>query len=234
MIVRRCYSCSSEVNVPMKCGRCKAVYYCNSECQKRDWPTHKTICNDLLKTPIGKEGKKTVYSFVDELMGTALTTQLSALKNYAINHGLGKGMNAFVVNECVDGFGHAVKQHMGLEQSISVYHLYTEWITSTALPREYTIDKLNIAVGRDVDGTGAPSISLMDNPMPSIIAEMIAMTLLGSHSVIETLFSSKATLSNPWILMVPSRGKLYLLNMTQRGKMTITPCGSIPLPGSLI
>ncbi len=27
-----------------KCSRCEAVAYCSRECQKQDWPTHKTRC----------------------------------------------------------------------------------------------------------------------------------------------------------------------------------------------
>jgi hypothetical protein len=28
----------------LKCGRCEAVVYCTKECQKNDWPVHKTVC----------------------------------------------------------------------------------------------------------------------------------------------------------------------------------------------
>lgn len=29
----------------MKCARCKAVYYCSNEHQKKDWSSHKALCN---------------------------------------------------------------------------------------------------------------------------------------------------------------------------------------------
>lgn len=32
-----------------KCGRCKMVEYCDAECQKRDWPSHKLKCVRPLK-----------------------------------------------------------------------------------------------------------------------------------------------------------------------------------------
>jgi hypothetical protein len=28
-----------------KCGRCSEVHYCSKECQRRDWPLHKQLCN---------------------------------------------------------------------------------------------------------------------------------------------------------------------------------------------
>jgi len=46
-VILQCNSCrrlagSSESF--SKCGRCKAVYYCGRECQKRDWPSHRPNC----------------------------------------------------------------------------------------------------------------------------------------------------------------------------------------------
>lgn len=32
-----------------KCGQCKAKYYCSLDCQKKDWSTHKRICQAIPK-----------------------------------------------------------------------------------------------------------------------------------------------------------------------------------------
>jgi len=40
--MNRCRICKE--NASLKCTRCKSVYYCNRECQRIDWPTHKILC----------------------------------------------------------------------------------------------------------------------------------------------------------------------------------------------
>jgi len=40
---RRCGR-RSEKQMLFKCSRCKSVCYCNTECQKNDWPFHKIHC----------------------------------------------------------------------------------------------------------------------------------------------------------------------------------------------
>jgi len=40
-----CFVCKKE-GVKNKCSGCKTTYYCDVECQKKDWDSvHKTICN---------------------------------------------------------------------------------------------------------------------------------------------------------------------------------------------
>lgn len=42
---KKCNSCGKESK--MRCGRCQTVYYCDQNCQKKDWASHKLNCNKL-------------------------------------------------------------------------------------------------------------------------------------------------------------------------------------------
>jgi hypothetical protein len=38
-----CENCLKD-DCKNKCGSCKSVYYCSTECQKKNWEKHKLIC----------------------------------------------------------------------------------------------------------------------------------------------------------------------------------------------
>lgn len=38
-----CATCGKS-QASLLCGRCKKVFYCNSECQRKNWPEHKIVC----------------------------------------------------------------------------------------------------------------------------------------------------------------------------------------------
>jgi formamidopyrimidine-DNA glycosylase len=45
---RRCEQCDTTTTGQMlKCGVCKAAYYCDGDCQKANWQLHKQVCSTV-------------------------------------------------------------------------------------------------------------------------------------------------------------------------------------------
>jgi transcription elongation factor Elf1 len=45
IVLGTCGFCGSEAKV--KCSRCKSTFYCDRNCQKRDWKIHKIACGQV-------------------------------------------------------------------------------------------------------------------------------------------------------------------------------------------
>jgi hypothetical protein len=44
----RCYECKNYIyHNECKCGECKTVPYCSIDCQKKDYPKHKSFCKTI-------------------------------------------------------------------------------------------------------------------------------------------------------------------------------------------
>ncbi|KAG1808126.1 hypothetical protein EV424DRAFT_1543552 [Suillus variegatus] len=40
-----CTQCQMRLDKPLKCAKCKSVWYCSKECQKKNWSKHKPTCH---------------------------------------------------------------------------------------------------------------------------------------------------------------------------------------------
>ncbi|KAG2039306.1 hypothetical protein BDR03DRAFT_1090739 [Suillus americanus] len=43
----QCTQCQKTLEKPLKCSKCKSVWYCSKECQKKNWSTHKPTCHEV-------------------------------------------------------------------------------------------------------------------------------------------------------------------------------------------
>jgi len=43
----QCTQCQTKLDKPLKCAKCKSVWYCSKECQKKNWSTHKPACHEV-------------------------------------------------------------------------------------------------------------------------------------------------------------------------------------------
>nr|CAD7415915.1 unnamed protein product [Timema poppensis] len=61
-----CWTCGQE-GAPKKCSKCKAVQYCDRECQRLHWFMHKKVCARLSKEPTNKAPAVSASSLSSEL-----------------------------------------------------------------------------------------------------------------------------------------------------------------------
>jgi hypothetical protein len=46
---KACAACFTKREKLLKCGACQSMWYCSSECQKKDWKSHKQLCKAIKK-----------------------------------------------------------------------------------------------------------------------------------------------------------------------------------------
>jgi NACalpha-BTF3-like transcription factor len=59
-LVYRCQGSGCRTIAPQVCDRCRDRHYCSRECQRADWPSHKTACK--ARTPATSQSQKNIDS----------------------------------------------------------------------------------------------------------------------------------------------------------------------------
>jgi hypothetical protein len=49
LLTEKCHFCGAA-KAKFRCSECKVAHYCNAECQRKGWPTHKLLCAGLRVT----------------------------------------------------------------------------------------------------------------------------------------------------------------------------------------
>jgi TPR repeat protein len=122
---------SSQTNAPLRCSKCKAVYYCSGTCQKDDWKVHKIICSDAAP-------KKQTETRLDALRLAALHGDMNA------QHELGMAYRDGVDGASID----LEESSRWLCKSASQGHQYAQYDYAEALYKGAGIEKNALEAAR--------------------------------------------------------------------------------------
>ncbi|CAL1527847.1 unnamed protein product [Lymnaea stagnalis] len=89
--LEKCFCCRRGSYAMLKCSRCKVARYCNTSCQKKDFPKHKKFCKRaaLFKAAVGKLPPRHALEEVKGSGGPRLSTKLEDLSSEFENMPLG-------------------------------------------------------------------------------------------------------------------------------------------------
>ena len=122
---------SSQTNAPLRCSKCKAVYYCSGTCQKEDWKVHKIICSDAAP-------KKQTETRLDALRLAALHGDMNA------QHELGMAYRDGVDGASID----LEESSRWFCKSASQGHQYAQYDYAEALYKGAGIEKNALEAAR--------------------------------------------------------------------------------------
>ncbi|KAG1842687.1 hypothetical protein C8R48DRAFT_737374 [Suillus tomentosus] len=64
----QCTQCQKTLDKPLKCSKCKGVWYCSKECQKKHWPAHKSACHDVERSSGALKFVRTFFANITLMM----------------------------------------------------------------------------------------------------------------------------------------------------------------------
>ena len=115
-------------NATKRCSRCNIVWYCSPECQKKDWKTHKPVCNSEYQSNQYELHKKAFDAIIVKynLKTDEKSTEIAELLTSA-------GKDTVTPEAFAERFG------MDLEEAV----VFLEWVKVGVKFKEQAVDVAN-------------------------------------------------------------------------------------------
>jgi len=205
MATNCCVVCNSKAT--FHCSVCKQVYYCNRECQKKDWSTHKSTCEK-----VSPQDKNTLEILIESLEKTSIIKKLSCLKQYSMLHNLGKGSNCFsLLDLSIANYTllTTVQNTMKLPSTANVYLVTPEEVVG-GLPTQFIPESLFVGLSTK-SGKAATIARIDDVVLANEVVEETVLAIFTSKSRVKQFFSTNA--NGCMLLLIPDRDTLFLMHL---------------------
>jgi hypothetical protein len=97
---KNCHFCHEIPKKEMICGKCKQAIYCGVDCQRKDWPAHKLVCQQKVETasgPLPQAAAANGKAASSDLIAQKLSQIMSLPTNREIRKALA-GLNSFEID----------------------------------------------------------------------------------------------------------------------------------------
>ncbi|KAH9488990.1 hypothetical protein Btru_041469 [Bulinus truncatus] len=139
-ILEKCFYCKKESYTMLKCSRCRAGRYCNKECQKKDFPSHKKGCARVARflSAVDKIPRSMLLQSMIGLGIPEISTSLASLDSEFLHMFVGPRYSVLVeiVEPYFHPFRHGVvvmdkdgrKTHIMFYNEVGIYYHRVSWL----------------------------------------------------------------------------------------------------------
>jgi len=87
-----CLTCLKQLETTQRCSRCRVAQYCDTECQKKDWPRHKQFCSN---SPATKQERLTNNDLLAPIKSSQILFFIICIKEYILTNNIQPHHNLF-------------------------------------------------------------------------------------------------------------------------------------------